>query len=181
MNKEGYETKRLRIRPWQETDQSPFVRMNQDPKVMRYFPDLYSEERSLKLIDILENHRQQHGFTLWALERKDSGAFIGFTGFVRVHFEAHFTPAVEIAWRLSCENWGMGYATEAARLCLTLAFRDFGLKELVSMTTPANTPSIKVMERLGMTCDPDDDFEHPNVEIASEFKRHILYRLPLPT
>jgi RimJ/RimL family protein N-acetyltransferase len=118
---------------------------------------------------------------MWALQRKDLGTFIGFTGIVWVPFDAHFTPTVEIGWRLSPENWGLGFATEAANECLAQAFGKFGLKEVVSMTTPANIPSVKVMKRLGMTRDPKDDFDHPNVADGSGLKRHILYRIQAQT
>ncbi len=55
-----------------------------------------------------------------------------------------------------------------------------GLKEIVSFTVPVNLRSIAVMERLGMTRDPDDDFEHPNVPKGHPYRRHVLYRIAAP-
>ena len=91
-------------------------------------------------------------------------------------FEAHFTPAVEVGWRLAAEHWSRGYATEAARAALDYGFTTAGLDEIVSFTVPANSRSRAVMERLGMTHDPADDFDHPRIEPGHPLRRHVLYR-----
>jgi len=173
----AFETQRLRLRTWQSGDRPAFVEMNQDPKVMRHFPGPYSTERSNSLVDKFMEHHEKHGFTVWALERKDTGQFIGFTGIVWIPYELPFTPAVEIAWRLVSEHWGLGFATEAAHKSLDLAFNQFGIKEVVAMTTPGNTASLRVMQKLGMSHTPNDDFDHPNVPEDSRLRRHVLYRL----
>jgi RimJ/RimL family protein N-acetyltransferase len=94
-----------------------------------------------------------------------------------VPFEAAFTPAVEVGWRLAREHWGHGYATEAARAAIAFGFDVVGLDEIVSFTSPANERSWRVMERLRMTRDPADDFEHPNVPVGHHLRRHVLYRI----
>ena len=68
------------------------------------------------LVGRLRGHFNGYGFGLWALERKDGGAFIGLTGLLNVSFDAPFAPAVEISWRLARRHWGLGLASEAAAL-----------------------------------------------------------------
>ena len=172
-----FETQRLRLRCWNKNDRPAFVKMNQDPVVMQHFPDVYSPERSNSLVDKMTEHHRAHGFTVWALERKDTGQFIGFAGTVWIPYELAFTPAVEIAWRLESKHWNLGFATEAARKSLDVAFNQFDIKEVVAMTTPGNTASLRVMQKLGMSYNPNDDFDHPNVPEDSRLRRHVLYRL----
>jgi ribosomal-protein-alanine N-acetyltransferase len=114
---------------------------------------------------------------LWALERVEDGAFLGFTGLSRPSFEAHFTPAVEVGWRLARHAWGHGFATEAARAALRFGFETVGLEEIVSFTVPANVRSRAVMERIGMHHDPSDDFDHPKLPAGHPLRAHVLYRL----
>lgn len=85
--------------------------------------------------------------------------------------------AVEILWRLARSSWGRGYATEAAREACRIAFEELRLKEIVSFTVPANQRSRAVMERIGMTHDPRDDFDHPKLAQGHPLRRHVLYRL----
>ena len=116
------------------------------------------------------------GWGLWAVEVRDIAPFIGFVGLNRVRFNAHFTPAIEVGWRLAREYWGRGYATEAARAALDYAFESLPDEQIVSFTATINEPSIRVMQRLGMTSDPSDDFDHPAVN-GGRLQRHVLYRI----
>jgi ribosomal-protein-alanine N-acetyltransferase len=170
-------TERLVLRRWLQRDRGPFAAMNADPEVMAHFPAPLSREKSDALVDRIEAGFEEHGFGLWALEARSTGAFIGFTGLAVPSFEAAFTPAVEIGWRLQRSAWGQGYATEAARAALAVAFDQIGLREVVSFTSTANDQSQAVMRRLGMTHDPADDFDHPRVPPGSPLRRHVLYRL----
>ena len=122
-------------------------------------------------------HFAKHGWGLWAVEVKDKEPFIGYVGLQWVPFEAHFTPAVEVGWRLSRAHWGHGYATEAARAAIDFAFAEAGLEEVVAMTVPANVRSQRVMERIGMMRDEGGEFDHPRVPDGHPLKRHILYRM----
>lgn len=170
-------TGRLVLRRWLQRDRGPFAVMNADPEVMAYFPAPLSREDSDVFVERIEAGFDQHGFGLWALELRATGVFIGFTGLAVPGFEAAFTPAVEIGWRLQRPAWGKGYATEAARAALQVAFDEIGLPEVVSFTSTGNERSQAVMHRLGMTHDPADDFDHPRVPPGSPLRRHVLCRL----
>jgi RimJ/RimL family protein N-acetyltransferase len=170
-------TDRLRLRRWQEADREPFAALNADPDVMEYFPDLLSKQQSDSLIEAIESSFEQWGFGLWAVEVRATGAFIGFTGLNRPSLETHFTPAVEVGWRLARAAWGKGYATEGARASLAFGFEEVGLDQIVSFTSTENMRSRAVMERIGMTRDAGDDFEHPGLPGAHPLRRHVLYRI----
>ncbi|HEX5015680.1 MAG TPA: GNAT family N-acetyltransferase [Candidatus Limnocylindrales bacterium] len=171
------ETQRLILRGFIDTDREPFAAMNADPLVMEHFPFTLSRAESDALVERIGQRWSEDGVGLWALERRDDGAFLGFTGLAVHRFEAPFTPAVEVGWRLAVEAWGFGYATEAAREALRFGFDERGLEEILSWTATSNVRSQAVMERLGMTHDPADDFDHPNVPVGSPLRRHVLYRL----
>ena len=175
------QTDRLLLRRWREDDLVPFAALNADRNVMEHFPALLEREQSDALARWIERHLAQEGFGLWAVEVAGEVPFIGFVGLNRVPFEAHFTPAVEVGWRLARPHWGKGYATEAARAALTFGFDEVGLTEIVSFTTEGNLRSRAVMERLGMSHDPADDFDHPSPVIGDRLRRHVLYRLRPPS
>lgn len=143
---------------------------------MRYLPRPYTRQASDRLAALADADLERQGWGLWALEQRATGRFLGFTGLARPTFEASFTPAVEIGWRLSRAAWGFGFATEAARGAAAFAFDELGLQELVSYTAEPNVRSRAVMRRLGMRHDPAEDFDHPHVAEAS-LRRHVLYRL----
>jgi RimJ/RimL family protein N-acetyltransferase len=170
-------TERLLLRQWTDADREPFAELNADPEVMRHFPQTMTREESDALVDRCAGRIVADGYGLWALEVIETGRFIGFTGLAPIAFEAHFSPATEIGWRLAKGAWGNGYATEAARASLAHAFGPAGLAELVSMTATTNRPSQRVMERIGMTRDPADDFDHPRLEPGHRLQRHVLYRI----
>ena len=171
------QTQRLILRNWQQSDLEPFAQMNADAEVMKYFPATLSRSESDALVERIENHHRVHRFGLWAVEERATGAFIGFIGLNVPTFEAHFTPTVEIGWRLAKAFWGKGYATEGARSAIDYGFEVMGLTEIVSFTAQLNLRSIAVMERLGMTHQEADDFEHPRLPSGHPLQRHVLYRL----
>lgn len=169
-----YETNRLFLRPWKPTDLEPFRAINQNQDVMEHFPSPLTPNQSDALVRKIENGFRQDGFGLWAIERKDSGEFIGFIGLNRPSFAASFTPCVEIGWRLGKKHWGLGFATEGASRVLKLGFEEFDLPEIVSFTAKTNLRSIKVMERIGLQYALE--FEHPGIDTSSVLKSHVLYR-----
>ena len=171
------QTGRLRLRRWRDEDRKPFARMNDDAEGMEFFPARLTRAESDALVDRIEAHFAEHGFGLWAAELRGEGTFIGFIGLAVPRFEAPFTPCVEIGWRLAREHWGKGLATEGARAAMQYAFTEIGLAEVVSFTVPANVRSRRVMEKLGMTHDAREDFEHPGLPEGHWLRRHVLYRV----
>src|SRR5512134_3566311 len=131
-------THRLYLRRWRATDRQLFAALNADPRVMEHFPAPLSREESDALAARIESHFEQHGFGLWAVEIVDIAPFGGFIGLAIPSFEAHFTPCVEIGWRLAAEYWGCGYATEGARAVLAFGCEQLHLAEIVSFTVPDN-------------------------------------------
>ena len=172
-------TGRLLLRQWAQSDLEPFAALNGDPEVMRHFPDLLGAAESDALARNISEMIELHGWGLWAVEVLDGPRFIGFVGLNEPRFDAHFTPAVEVGWRLGRQHWGYGYATEAAQAAVEFGFETLGLDEIVAMVAPANERSRRVAERLGMTRDPADDFDHPRVP-EGPLRRHVLYRLARP-
>jgi RimJ/RimL family protein N-acetyltransferase len=170
-------TARLLLRRWRESDHEPFAALNADPKVMEYLPDRLTRAESNHLIARIEAGFAACGYGLWALEVRATGEFVGFTGLAVPSFDAHFTPAVEVGWRLARSTWGKGYATEAGLASIAFWFRDAGLDEIVSFTSAANVRSRAVMKRIGMTHDPADDFDHPELEETDLLRPHVLYRI----
>jgi RimJ/RimL family protein N-acetyltransferase len=170
-------TARLCLRLWRDEDLPTFAALNADPCVMEHFPGTLSRAESDAMVARNRDHFTAHEFGLWAVEVPGRATFIGFVGLAVPRFEAHFTPCVEIGWRLAAEHWGKGYATEAASAALDHAFGPLGLAEVVSFTAPANRRSRHVMERLGMPRSPADDFEHPSLPKGHRLRRHVLYRL----
>ncbi|PKQ16405.1 MAG: GNAT family N-acetyltransferase [Actinobacteria bacterium HGW-Actinobacteria-7] len=171
-----FRTERLLLRRWGPGDREAFSVMNSDPRVMEFLPALLSREQSDVLADRFEAHFDREGFGPWAVEVVGGPEFVGFVGLLTVSFEAHFTPAVEIGWRLASEQWGHGYATEAASAALVYGFDSLGLDEIVAFTVPANLRSQAVMERIGMVRDEAGDFDHPSLPEDSPLRWHVLYR-----
>jgi ribosomal-protein-alanine N-acetyltransferase len=174
-------TERLLLRRWRDSDRAAFAALNADPRVMEHMPRLLARAESDALAERIQAHFAEHGFGLWAVEVPEVAAFAGFVGLSVPAFEAHFTPCVEIGWRLAAEHQGRGYAGEAARAALAFGFDRLGLREIVAFTVPANTRSWRLMEKLGMRRDPADDFDHPLLPEGHPLRRHVLYRLAAPT
>lgn len=154
--------------------------MNADPRVMEHFPKLLTREESDSRIDSNERHFEQHGYGAWAVEVPGVAPFIGFIGLSVPQFQSPFMPCVEIGWRLAADFWGRGYATEGARAAVEFGFKQLSLPEIVSFTATANERSRRVMEKLGMTHDPAEDFNHPLLPQGHPLSHHVLYRLPAP-
>ncbi len=168
-------TARLVLRAWRASDLEPFAEQNADPQAMRFLAGTLTRAQSDAYAARAEAHWREHGFGKWAVEVPGVAPFIGAVGLTRVAFEASFTPAVEIAWRLHPRYWGRGYATEAARAAIDDGFVRLGLAEVLAMTALGNAASIAVMERLGMT--RSIEFDYPTLPAESPLRRHVLYRL----
>ena len=174
------ETQRLILREWRQSDRQPFSQINADPRVMEFLPALLSPQESDRYVDQIQGQIHNRGFGLSAAELRQDHSFIGFIGLAVPSFQANFTPCVEVGWRLSADHWGRGLATEGAREIIRYAFEVLNLDALVSFTVPANMRSRRVMEKLGMTRDPAEDFDHPHLPQGHPLRRHVLYRLRRP-
>jgi RimJ/RimL family protein N-acetyltransferase len=169
-----FRTERLLLRQWREEDREPFAKLNADPETMRYFVSTMTREESDATVDWATALIDERGWGLWAVEVVGGAPFIGFVGLNLPRFRPEW---VEVGWRLRREHWGNGYATEAAREALRFGFEELGLDEIVSFTSVPNTPSRRVMERIGMTHDPTRDFDHPGVPEGHPLRRHVLYAI----
>lgn len=152
--------------------------MSADPEVMAYLLAFASPQAITNWINRQQAHLAANGFCFWVIESKETGEFMGAAGLLRISYQAHFTPAVEVGWRLARRFWGQGYAPEAARAALQFGFEQLGLAEIVANTVASNHKSRRVMEKLGMSNDPADDFDHPLVPEDNPLRRQMLYRLP---
>lgn len=173
------ETQRLILRRWRKSDFEPFHRINSNPRAMEFFPSLLTPGQTKDFMARIESGFEEHGFGLWAAELKSDGEMIGFIGLSVPAFNAVFTPCVEIGWRLAPEHWGKGLAPEGAEKALEFGFREKKLPEILSWTSKINLPSRRVMEKIGMSHDPRDDFEHPLRPLDVRLRPHVLYRMKL--
>jgi ribosomal-protein-alanine N-acetyltransferase len=170
-------TDRLLLRPWREDDLAPFAALNADPAVMEHFAKPLERAESDAFVARIQAHFAREGFGFWAVEAPGIAPLVGMVGLARPAFEAHFTPCVEIGWRLARDYWGRGYATEAARAALGYGFEQLDLDEIVAFTATGNARSRAVMERIGMTRSAEDDFDHPALPEGHRLRRHVLYRI----
>lgn len=180
MDPSGLATERLRLRRWRAADRAPFAAINADPVAMEFFPATLTREQSDAMVEGIEATFEKRGLGLWAVEEAASSSFIGYVGLWPAVFEAPFTPAIEVGWRLSRSCWGRGYAPEAARAAIEDGFARLGLEEIVSFTAVVNERSRRVMEKLGMQRRPEEDFDHPALPEGHPLRPHVLYRLPRP-
>ncbi|MFJ9825881.1 GNAT family N-acetyltransferase [Streptomyces sp. NPDC101160] len=171
-------TDRLLLRRWRDSDLEPWAAMMADPEVREHLGELLTREQSDATVDLMRAQFDERGFGWWAVELRETGEFLGRAGLDQVGASMPFT-AVDVGWRLKRAAWGHGYATEAARACLTFAFETLRLPEVIAMTTVRNVRSQAVMRRLGMTRDPADDFDDPSVP-EGPLRRCVLYRIAAP-
>jgi RimJ/RimL family protein N-acetyltransferase len=171
-------TDRLIMRRWRDSDREPFAALNGDPQTLVHFPETLDRAQSDAFVDRIELRFEQQGFGLWALEVADSGDFIGFTGLNPMPEAVLPAGGMEVGWRLAKSAWHHGYATEAARAALGVAFDGVGLAEIWSMTAVLNEPSQAVMRRIGLS--EVDRFDHPRIKEGHPLRRHVLYHLANP-
>jgi ribosomal-protein-alanine N-acetyltransferase len=174
-------TDRLVLRGWTAGDRIALAAMNADPRVMEFIGEPMTPEQSEAFAVRIEAKFAEQGFGFWAVELVGVVPFIGLVGLNVPSFDAPFMPAVEIGWRLGADHWGRGYASEAADAALRFGFDVMGLEEIVAFTAASNVRSQRVMERLGMTRNPRDDFEHPSLPAGSPLRPHVLYRIRAKT
>lgn len=173
-----FESQRLGFRCWKEADQASFTALTADSEVMRYFPKPLEKSEAIRLISRFEQHMNEKGYTMWAVERKEDGVFIGFIGLLEITMAIEGQGHAEIGWRLDSRFWKQGYATEGARACLAYAFGPLNMAKVYSFTSAINLPSESVMKKIGMI--KVSEFEHPDLEKNSPLKRHVLYKIHRP-
>ena len=171
------ETERLILRAWRPEDRAPFLAINQDPKVMEFLRAPWGAQDLEEFIERMEKQNSQFHYMAWAVELKSTGNLIGSIGLHNVQFEAHFTPAVEILWRLGSAYWGQGLASEGANATLEYGFKTLHLPEIVAFTVPKNLRSQRVMDKIGLKRDLQGDFLNPFVDPTHALAYNILYRL----
>lgn len=174
----GHDRPLVRLRQWRDSDLEPYCRMNADPEVMEFFPRPLSHRESEGFMKRCRDGLADRGWGLWAVDV--DGEFAGFTGLSRPRFTSHFTPCVEIGWRLRRKFWGRSIAYEAALAAQSMAFEQLLLPELVSFTAAQNIRSRRLMERLGFERNEGEDFLHPLLPRGSPLLRHVLYRRKNP-
>lgn len=170
------ETSRLRLRNWHDEDLEPLARMCADPEVMRYCSALMSRDDCAALMVRSRLHFVRHRFGLWALERKDSKAFIGYCGLASCSLPSP-TPALELLWAVACDQWGQGLVHEAAQAVLDCAFGELGLPEVVACAAQINEPARQLLEGLGMRAEHASSFGHPDLAPEHPLHLQVLYRL----
>jgi ribosomal-protein-alanine N-acetyltransferase len=175
------ETARLALRDWHEADRAPFAAMNADPVVMEFFPKPFTAAQSDALVDNFQAELEESSYCPWAVEELSTGAFIGFVGLHAVPAYLPFAPGAEVGWRLARPYWGRGYATEAAVAAVQFGFGPLDMDRILSFTAVVNLRSRRVMERLGMSRDEADDFDHPNIALGHPLRPHVLYSLSRAT
>ncbi len=169
-------TQRLLLRPWRDEDLPAFADMNQDPRVMEFFPAMLDRQQSDSVAMNIRQRMDDQGWGFWAVEIPGEVSFIGFTGLNKLSDDLPFAPGVEIGWRLSRDFWGKGYASEAAFAALEIGFRQLRLREIVAFTAEHNLRSRAVMSRIGLGYS-DEKFEHPGVPPGHSLRTHVLYRI----
>lgn len=169
-------TERLILRPWKDADIEPFVALNGDPRVCEFYPhEGFSRTESLAFVSRVREELRQYGFGFWAVERKGQGDFIGTVGLKHLRASHPLAPNIEIGWRLAYDDWGQGYASEAARAALRYGFEKQALPEIIAFTAAVNRRSLAVMKRIGMQPDPKRDFQHPAIAQGHILKPHVTY------
>jgi len=166
-------TPRLRLREWRDDDAAAFTAMSADPALTEFLlppdPEWVARARAFW---------EANGFGQFVVELPGEASFIGVVGLGDAHAAVPTAPAIEAAWRLARPYWGRGYALEAARAVVDDGFGRLGLSEIIAITAVGNERSRRVMERLGMTRDPAEDFDfaHPRLPEHHRLRRHVLYR-----
>lgn len=170
-----FKSERLGFRNWMESDLKELEIMNSDAKVMEYFPKTLTIKENEELFEKLKRHYKKHNYTYFATEILASNQFIRFIGLAYQEYEAEFTPAIDIGWRLKETAWGKGYATEGAKKCLEFAFNELNLEQIIATCTCKNYKSENVMKKIGMK--KIGDFKHPKLKEYPEYEKCICYRI----
>ncbi|MGA9567132.1 MAG: GNAT family N-acetyltransferase [Candidatus Korobacteraceae bacterium] len=142
------ETERLRLRKFRREDVDSVFAIIGDDVAMQYYPKTFNRADAEQWIERNLRRYREDGYGLFAVTLKDSDDLIGDCGIIKQSVEGEL--AMEVGYHFRRDQWGHGYATEAAHACMGLAFRIFGAGKVISLIRPENTPSRGVAERSGM-------------------------------
>lgn len=143
------ETPRLILREMTDDDFDDLCAILSDPETMRYYPQPYDEAGVHRWIDWCKASYAEHGFGLWAVTLKDTGAFIGDCGISLQPIHGEWLP--EVGYHIHKAHWRQGYASEAAAACIRLAFEQFDFPAVYSYMNAENEPSWRTAMKNGMT------------------------------
>ena len=145
MSEVQIETDRLILRQPRIEDLPRWTELVGDPDATRYMGGVQTPNQAWRSMMSMAGAWQLTGVSMFALEEKASGRWIGRCG---PWNPAHW-PAPEVGWALHPDASGQGYATEAAQAALRYAFETLGWERVIHVIDPDNTPSIRVAERIG--------------------------------
>jgi RimJ/RimL family protein N-acetyltransferase len=141
-------TKRLILRELRDGDLDDMAALLGDPDVMRYYPRPKSRDEAQGWIDWNRGLYREHGFGLWAVLLRETGEFAGDCGLTAQRVDD--TDEIEVGYHIRADLQGSGYATEAAAAARDFACDRLGLRRLVAIINPANLPSRRVAEKIGL-------------------------------
>lgn len=142
------QTQRMILRELSGADVLPLAQILSDPEVMRYsVRGVLSESATAEFVDWSCQSYALHGFGPWAVVEKGSGELMGFCALNRENVDG--VEEVEIGYRLAPRFWGQGYATEIARATLAYGFEHLGLASIIAIVQPANSASVRVIQKAG--------------------------------
>lgn len=170
-----FKSERLGFRNWMESDIQKMAAINNDPVVMEFFPGLRNAQQTREFVERMQKQYAEKGYCYFAVDRLDTGGFIGFIGISEQNFQSDFTPCTDIGWRLARKEWGNGFATEGAKACLQYAFANTAITNIVSICPVINTKSEAVMEKIGMH--KQRTFSHPLLLDNERLKTCVLYNI----
>lgn len=171
-----FTTPRLGVRPWQDADIPHMARISADPEVMRFFPAAATYRQTEDFVRRMQQQYADYGYCYFPLFHLESGHIIGFTGLMyQTYAGIDFMPCTDIGWRLDKAYWGKGLATEAAQASLTYGFRTCGLDRIYAVCPVVNTPSERVIIKLGMK--RQGTFHHPRLEGHPKLQRCYYYAI----
>lgn len=171
------ETERVKLRDWEDSDLEDFARINRDPLIMEYYPTRLDDKASAALVKHFQEHIDKKGFGFFALESKEDGRFMGFSGLAEVPKSLPCAPAVELAWRLDYDYWGKAYASEIARGLIAYGFETLQLEEIVAYCVTEHHRAKHLLEKLGFTSTGKDDFKYAPNRNKKAKETYNLYRL----
>lgn len=143
-----FQTERLLLRTLDSCDRASLCETLQDGAAMYAYEHAFSDEEVDEWLARQTERYARDGFGLWAVIRREDGAFLGQCGLTMQSIGTRRVP--EIGYLLARRYWHNGYATEAALGCREYAFHGLGLQEVYCIIRENNLASRRVAVRLDM-------------------------------